>query len=242
VRIGGTRRISLPLLAAAGVVVVAVGLGFALVSAPRISNEGVAVAAHVHSNSVDGMHVHEDGQAHHHLGPALEVRLSPTTQRKLDRQLAATRRSVRGIHTAADAMARGYVAVTVDLAYLGVHYVNPEYINKPFDPERPTHLIFNDNSPDAPLIGLMYYVYREGAAPPGFAGPNDLWHVHEHACMAEGFMLALDDVTVEQCATLGGAITQLPPEYRYRWMVHVWAVPGQENPWGLFANGDPVLA
>jgi hypothetical protein len=242
VRIGGARRISLPLLAAGGVVVVAAALGVALVSAPTVSNQGIAVAAHLHSNSVDGVHVHEDGQVHHHLGPALEVRLSPAAQRKLDVQLAAARRAVQGIRTAADATAYGYVRVTVDLAYLGVHYVNPEYVDKPFDPAHPTHLIFGDDSPDAPLIGLMYYVYRESGPPAGFAGPNDQWHVHEQACMGEGIMLALDDVSVDQCASLGGALTLLPPEYKYRWMVHVWVVPGQQNPWGLFANGDPALA
>ena len=88
----------------------------------------------------------------------------------------------------------------------------------------------------------MYYIDKVGSPPAGFAGPNDLWHVHLQACMNEGFMLALDDISNDQCAGLGGAMTQLGPEFANRWMVHVWVVPGEKNPWGLFANGDPILA
>jgi hypothetical protein len=244
VRIGGNRRIPLPLIATACVIVLAGGLAWAVASAPDNSNEGAAVSAHVHSgaSTADGAHVHADGSSHHHLGPATEVAISAATRRKLDVQLRAARASVQDIRTAADAMARGYSQVTVDLAYLGVHYMNPAYVGKPFDPAHPTHLIFGSDSPDAPLIGLMYYIDKVGSPPAGFAGPNDLWHVHLQACMNEGFMLALDDISPDQCSGLGGTMTPLGAEFANRWMVHVWVVPGQENPWGLFANGDPILA
>lgn len=139
---------------------------------------------------------------------------------------------MQDIHTAADAMERGYVPVTVNLAYLGVHYMNPAYVGKPFDAAHPTHLVF----------GSDYSIDKVGSPPAGFAGPNDLWHRHLQACMNDGFMLALDGISNDQCAGLGGTMTQLGPEFANRWMVHVWVVPGQRNPWGLFANGDPVLA
>jgi hypothetical protein len=258
-RFGEGGRVPLPLLAVSGVALLAAGLGFAVASAPDTRTRGVAVGAHVHSNVVrdagttgagsatgasNGAAFGGDGHTDHsHLGPTLEVQITdPATRRKLNRQLAAARDAVRGVHTAADAMAQGYVQVTVDLAYLGVHYLKTEYLSQPFDPSRPTHLIFGTDAPDAPLIGLMYYVNRVGRPPSGFAGPNDLWHRHLQACMNEGIMLALDDISVEQCAGIGGVITPLGAEYESRWMVHVWAVPGQENPWGTFANGDPVLA
>jgi hypothetical protein len=240
---GSAGRVSLPVLAAGGVLVVAAGLGFAIASAPESTPSRAAAPVHVHSaTSVDG--TSGDGHTDHsHLGPALEIRITnPATRHKLSTQLAEARAAVKDIHTAADAMARGYVRVTVDLAYLGVHYMNPAYVDQPFKAAHPTHLIFSTDAPDAPLIGLMYYVFRDGGPPAGFAGPNDLWHRHLSACMSDGFMLALDDVTNDQCAGLGGSITVLPEEYKSRWMVHVWVVPGQKNPWGTFANGDPVLA
>jgi hypothetical protein len=242
-RMGSGGRVSLPLLAAGSILVVAAGLGFAIVSAPESTSSGTAAPVHVHS-ATSGDGTAGDGHTDHsHLGPALEIRITdPATRRKLDTQLGEARAAVKDIHTAADAMALGYVRVTLDLAYLGVHYMNPAYVGQPFKAAHPTHLIFGTDAPDAPLIGLMYYVHRDGGPPAGFAGPNDLWHRHLTACMSDGFMLALDDVTSDQCAGLGGSLTLLPPEYKSRWMVHVWVVPGQKNPWGTFANGDPVLA
>jgi hypothetical protein len=120
--------------------------------------------------------------------------------------------------------------------------MNPSYVGKPFDPAHPTHLIFGSDAPNAPLVGLMYYIFKTGSPPSGFAGPNDVWHVHLQACMNNGFLLALDDISNRACAALGGAMTQLSPEYANRWMVHVWVAPGEESPWGVFANGDPALA
>ena len=91
----------LPLLAVAGVIVVAAGLGWAVVAAPETSNDGVAISAHVHTNAftADGAHQHADGTSHHHLGPATEVAITRTTQRKLDMQLSEARSAVRDIHT-----------------------------------------------------------------------------------------------------------------------------------------------
>jgi len=184
------------------------------------------------------------GQAHQHVvGLATEVPITDAaTQRTLARQLAAARRAVRGIHTTADARAHGYVPATVDLGYLGVHYLNPELAAKPFDPARPTHLIFDQDNADGRLVGVMYYVDHKGGAPEGFAGPNDLWHTHAAACMSYGVMVALDDISAAQCTKLGGAMTPLGPTFANRWMLHVWIVPGEKNPWGMFADGDPVLA
>ena len=88
----------------------------------------------------------------------------------------------------------------------------------------------------------MYYVDNKGGAPEGFAGPNDVWHTHSAACMSNGIMVALDDISAAQCTKLGGALTPLGRSFANRWMLHVWVVPGEKNPWGTFADGDPVLA
>ena len=132
--------------------------------------------------------------------------------------------------------------VTLDLAFLGVHYLNPKYLDMPFSPKRPTHLIFDRDGPGGRMIGLMYYIHTPGDAPDGFVGPNDHWHNHRGACMANGLMLALDDVTEQSCTRLGGSLEPLPPSFASRWMLHVWVVPGNVNPWGTFADGNPTLA
>jgi hypothetical protein len=212
-------------LAAVGLVVVGFSILIALDAAPSIDDPAEASEAHLH---VPGF--------------ASEVAVSDDTQRELDAQLAAARRSVKGIVTTADAEARGYVPVTLDLAFLGVHYLKPEYLDRPFAPDRPTHLIFDRDGPEGRLIGLMYYVETGGDAPEGFAGPNDSWHNHQAACMGDGIMLALDDVTTATCSRLGGVVTPLSAEFASRWMVHVWVVPGNTNPWGVFADGNPALA
>jgi hypothetical protein len=211
-----------------------VGLSFAVVltidAAPGTGDTAVAAAT--------------DAAPHQHVvGVAPEVPITDRgIQRELASQLSAARRSVRGIHTTADARAHGYVPATIDLAYLGVHYVNPELAAKPFDPGHPTHLIFDQDGPGGRLVGLMYYVEHEGGPPDGFAGPNDLWHTHAASCMSNGIMVALDDISSAQCTKLGGAMTLLGAKFANRWMLHVWVVPGEKNPWGLFADGDPVLA
>lgn len=241
-RRGGGRPWELPALAAGVVAVAAAALGIAVATAPQAGRQPATASA----GTVDAARdptaaANEDAEHRHHLGPATEVDLAPRVQRRLDRQLAAARRAVKGIETAADAMARGYRIATVDLPFLGVHYLRRAYLDLPFSPSRPTHLIFPSDAPDAPLVGLMYYIEHDGE-PEGFAGPNDHWHRHLAACLSGGIMIALDDITDELCAEMGGVMTPLPAEYERRWMLHVWAVPGIENPWGMFADGSPALA
>jgi hypothetical protein len=181
----------------------------------------------------------------HPIGFEAQEPIDTDTRRELRHQLAVARKSVDGIRTIADAEAHGYVAATLDLAYSGVHYVKPEYLDLPFSPKRPTHLIFDTLGPEGRLVGLMYFINTGdsgGDAPDGFAGPNDVWHNHTAACLDGIFMIALDDVTEGACNKMGGNLELLPPDYTTRWMVHVWVVPGMGNPWGVFAHGNPALA
>ena len=215
------------------VVLVAGGaIVLALDAAPRPESEAGATVAAVASDS------------HRHVaGFAVEEPVTdPVSRRLLRKQLADARASVDGIVTTTDAKAAGYEPVTLDLAYLGVHYVKPEFLDLPFSPERPTHLIFDRDGPQGRMIGLMYYIDTAGAAPDGFEGWNDHWHNHRAACMANGLMLALDDVTAASCARLGGSLEPLPDDFASRWMLHVWVVPDNVNPWGTFADGNPALA
>jgi hypothetical protein len=231
---GGRGRVHLGVVA---IVVVALAvIGGAIV---------LALDAAPSAESAAGASVSEaaTGTQHHVAGFATEEPVTDeATRRTLRQQLGAARASVEGIHTTDDAKAHGFVPVTLDLAYLGVHYLSTENLEQPFSPGRPTHLIFDRDGPEGRLIGLMYYIDTPGGAPDGFAGPNDHWHNHVAACMSNGFMLALDDVTVRSCTRLGGTLEALPPSYASRWMLHVWVVPGNANPWGRFADGNPALA
>jgi hypothetical protein len=217
------------------VVVALAAVGAAIVLALDAAPPAESAEASVSAGATDTLH--------HVAGFATEEPITdPATRRTLRDQLRDARTSVAGISTTADAKAHGYVPVTLDLAYLGVHYLNAEYLEQPFAPERPTHLIFDRDGPDGRLVGLMYYIDTPGDAPEGFAGPNDHWHNHTAACMSNGFMLALDDVTERTCTRLGGSLDPLPRNFASRWMLHVWVVPGNANPWGLFADGNPALA
>jgi hypothetical protein len=227
-------RVHLGVMALIGVVVLAAGAAILLTldAAPRAGSDAGATVAAAASDP------HE-----HIAGFALEEPVTDAdTRRELRRQLAVARESVHGIVTTQDAVARGYVPVTLDLAFLGVHYLNPDYLEMPFSPERPTHLIFDRDGPDGRVLGLMYYIDTAGRAPDGFAGPNDHWHNHRAACMANGLMLAIDDVTVGSCTRLGGSLEPLPDKFASRWMLHAWVVRGYTNPWGVFADGNPALA
>ncbi len=226
-------HLGLVTLAAVALVVIGGAIVIALDAAPSTESPAAASVA----ADATASHLHVAGFA------TEEPVTDDATRRALERQLADARASVEGIRTTDDAEAHGYVPVTLDLAYLGVHYLNPDHLEQPFSPSRPTHLIFDHDGPGARLIGIMYYVDTNGGdAPAGFAGPNDHWHNHTAACMADGLMLALDDITERSCTRLGGALEPLPEGFASRWMLHVWVVPDNENPWGIFADGNPALA
>lgn len=182
---------------------------------------------------------------HHAAGPPAD--LDPATQARLDAQLAVTRQLVARYPTAAAAEAAGYERYGAFTPGLGSHYVKLPTDGVKGDIDRAELLepvlIFDGTTPDARLAGFMYIAYNVRSAPAGFAGPNDRWHFHRSVCLTTrsdgGFDApfgADQDVTRAMCDTVGGqwmGITQH--------MVHVWVVPGYENPRGVFAEANPKL-
>jgi hypothetical protein len=188
-----------------------------------------------------------DGHGAHHGGA--EEPLDPETQKQLSHQLAITQTLATRYPTVADAEAAGYHRAGPFGPGLGVHYypsVPPPANTGLITDEELLHplLIFKSQAPDAPIVGYMYVVTGVSAAPEGFAGPNDHWHYHTNACLttsATGEMdipIGIDrDVTQEQCEAVGGKLMPLTG-----YMVHVWTVPGWENPnGGAFAELNPKL-
>jgi hypothetical protein len=158
-------------------------------------------------------------------------------------QVLAARQVALNLGTMEDATAAGYTNTTSDVPYMGMHFLNFEYVRDGvFDPSKPEGLLFSQIDGGAPkLVGVWYLlipgiggVTRE-VEPAGFAGDLDLWHAHVGLCLV-GLEGASEGETRESCAAKGGRFTA-----DLRWMMHVWVTPETtENPDGVFAylNGD----
>lgn len=188
------------------------------------------------------------GNGHHHAIVAHD--LDPATQAELDRQLAITREVAAMYPTVAAAEAAGYRRAGPYSPGLGAHYtksgiaeMNPSGIMTDEVLLHPQSLQFAGNEPDSEIAGFMYYSASK-IEPVGFPGTNDVWHYHTNICIKmspDGIDAPLgadrDDVTSEMCQAVGGFLLQ-----NTSWMVHVWSLPGWENPsGGVFAEEHPML-
>jgi hypothetical protein len=222
-------------------------------------------AARDHAGHSHGAHGTEAASGHTHGGAAItaagddlgfsalsnghqhahdEEPLTPAETVQLSRQLAATAELVERYPTIADAEAAGWHRAGPFSPGLGTHYMGPNYVLNsdgdmdPGDLQAPM-LVFDGLGPAAPLAGFMYLAYGRDTAPQGFAGPNDVWHYHEHVCIKLGpggtidtpFGADLEGVTAEMCTEVGGAWIA-----NTGYMVHVWNVPGYESPDGMFTE------
>jgi hypothetical protein len=204
----------------------------------------------------DGPGADDKGWSQLHNGHQDEhgsVPLDEATQREVDRQLDVTRRLAERYPTVAAAEAGGYRRGGPFSPGLGSHYLPSAVLGgggvslAPDSPmtdeqlEQPV-LIYNGTEPDSPIAGFMYLAYGVSAPPEGFAGPNDHWHNHSNVCVAfvDGVIevpLGADrDITPEQCTAVGGNLIAITG-----YMLHVWSVPGWENPDGVFAELTPKI-
>ncbi len=157
-------------------------------------------------------------------------------------QLEAAERAASRLGTRRAALAAGYRrlvprAIGSDVnPVVGEHWINERHLRMAeLDPARPAFLMFYPLPGGERLVGVAYAMTQlsGAAAPEGFDGPSDVWHVH-HPCAGVpelGFTLAHG---AEDCAALGGT----PGEAQMA-MVHVWLEP--PNPAGPFAPDHPGL-
>jgi hypothetical protein len=167
--------------------------------------------------------------------------LDPQTRAELAAQLVAARNAALQYPTVADAQAAGYHLVGGGYGPgSGAHYIRfGAGLFGQFDPSTPPTLIYDGTSPTARIVGLMYLgTGANGAAPEGFAGPNDHWHRHSGVCLkGANVILPVDaDVTQAQCVAKAGFYMKTTT-----WMVHAWVVPGWESPSGVFSHENPDL-
>jgi hypothetical protein len=176
--------------------------------------------------------------------------IDAVTTAVLAHQLARTSELVARYPTVAAAEAAGYTRNGPFSPGLGAHYgkgidtyipggvIDDTTILKPM-------LIYDGTDPDARLVGFMYMGSAANGGPPeGFAGPNDVWHYHTNTCLvvhADGTTdapLGADSENVDPklCQSLGGFLIE-----NTGYMLHVWTVPGWENPLGVFHETHPAI-
>jgi hypothetical protein len=176
--------------------------------------------------AASGAHSHGDP---HVFGPASEVRLTPDEASAFAGEWATARSAAAQFPTVAAAEAAGYVLSSVPAPGVGVHYVNWELISRPFDPARPSMLLYSDGH----LVGFSYWV-ESPTEPAGFTGTNDHWHTHHGLCVVNGWVERED---VERAADCPGTLL----DGGNLWMLHAWVVPAYPNRWGQFALTNPML-
>jgi hypothetical protein len=142
------------------------------------------------------------------------------------------------------ASAAGYAQASSHVPGVGTHWINWTLVDAPFDPARPSMLLF-DETPrpsgrgsgthvrPARLVGFSYWV-RSAGEPAGFAGANDAWHSHLGLCFVRGRLYLEGVPAALACPGTwlnGGDL----------WMLHAWVVPGLPNPDGRFAPTNPAV-
>jgi hypothetical protein len=166
----------------------------------------------------------EDISAHPDITPG-----DPEVAAQLAAEVAGARAAAARLHTATAATDAGYRLASGFLPGVGAHWIDWSRVNQAFDPDEPPMLLFDESSPPR-LVGLSYYVRNVGE-PSGFRAAGAHWHRHAGLCIVNG---ALVGEAIERRADCdGGRGTLLPG--RNLWMLHVWVVPGFENPLGTFA-------
>ena len=197
-----------------------------LVPAQEDAVERLAATSH----ALPGEHSHGHG---HLFGPAQEVPLDPSDAARFAPQWAAAVAALPALDTTEEAAAAGYVLSSTPAPGVGVHWVNWQLIAHPFDPARPSMLLFSRVKGVDRLVGFSYWVQAD-VPPEGFAGPNDQWHTHSGLCVVNGWVEREEVASPSGCVGSWLAGDDL-------WMLHAWVVPGYRNRWGSFAQSNPTL-
>ncbi|MFQ6553289.1 hypothetical protein AAD018_013210 [Aestuariibius insulae] len=167
----------------------------------------------------------------------------PIEAQTLSRQLAEARAAAAPYEEFRTARRTGWKPFGGDASLMGRHYFhpdNPDYTKgEQIDFLRPSNLVYSRVGGEPRLVALAYNmrIGPDEAIPEGFAGSQDIWHVHD----AVKFLAAM-----REARPLIGGIAEnwfqgnvLQKDGRGRLaMVHVWLIP---NPKGTFASHNPAL-
>jgi len=178
-----------------------------------------------------------DGEARivHAEMESVETEQSPGSEKAFADQMAIAVAAVPRLDTIAEVEAQGYVQASNVSDGSGAHWVKWTLVDKPFDPENPSMLLFDSLTRGEPmeLIAYSYWVASDGP-PEGFSGNTDEWHPHVGMCFENGWLK--DDNLPDRRACPGDWVNGSD-----LWMLHAWIVPGVENVYGDFAVVNPLL-
>jgi hypothetical protein len=173
---------------------------------------------------------------HGHGGPDPPIREHGATETALARQIQAAAQIACEFRSPDDAVRAGYRLSSVFDQGVGTHWTNWRLIDAPFDPTRPSMLLYAPRLGTTQLVGFSYWVRTsEPTGPVGFAGNADHWHRHYGLCFDETGLLQRENV--RRPALCRGVYLNGED----MWMLHAWVVPGTANVWGLFADLNPQL-
>jgi hypothetical protein len=182
-----------------------------------------------------------DADTHGPRGMLAPIPVSTAQRKELIQQMSEARSVVAKYPTVASARAAGYQESTVYVPCIGAHFTNLGLVTQ-FNPSAPSELLYDGTTPTSRIVGLSYLVWHPGGPPPGFAGPNDVWHQHNAnggLCLRGGQVVGGESMSQKTCALIGGKKSaQLMANV---WMVHAWVAPGWECSWGVFAGECPEL-
>lgn len=185
--------------------------------------------------SLDPTHLDHDVAGHDVWGPVPEPVLDAVTAAALEEQWSAAVAAAEQLATPTDAEAAGYQRAAAEIPGIAAHFVRWDLVDAPFDPARPS-MVLSDESTARParLAGFSYWTRSVGAAPEGFAGDGDHWHMHHGLCFQDGMLSGEEIVDPADCDGDWLAGTD-------RWMGHGWVNPDVPNPWGRFAPRNPAV-
>lgn len=187
-----------------------------------------------------GFSLLENGEQHAH---GFTQAVSKADRVVLAHQMELARQVALQYPTVADAEKAGLHRAGPFAPGLGAHYVNfaagggdADGVMTDDDIRKPLAWIYDGTKPDSHIAGLFYMTPVKN--PVGFAGPNDVWHVHRNICIKAGKNGVIDsplgadhDATDAQCKAVGGTLIK-----KTQYLLHVWPVPGYESPEGVYAH------
>jgi len=173
---------------------------------------------------------------HGRAGAEPPLHIGGADRTSLARELRAAAGVACRLRTTEDARRAGYMISANFTSGVGTHWTNWRLVDAPFDPTRPSMLLYGPLLGETRLVGFSYWVRAaDPGGPNGFAGDADHWHRHFGLCFDAQGLLERENVTVRgECGGrwLNGSDI---------WMLHAWVVPGEANVWGVFAALNPVL-
>jgi hypothetical protein len=186
-----------------------------------------------------------NGEQHSH---AFTQPVAKADRALLAHQMELARQTALRYPTVADVEAAGLHRAGPFSPGLGAHYIN--YAGAAGSPDgkmtdaaigQPLAWIYDGTHPDSRIAGLFYMTGVKN--PEGFAGPNDVWHVHHDICIKQSptgidSPLGADHgATKAECDAVGGTLLK-----RTQYLLHVWVVPGYESPEGVYAHLSSSVA